>query len=464
MVITLDKISTPVYSFRKRSIQPAFGDKNNTNTTQETEKTKNYLAPIGIITGGAALLYLGLKNFTRTGKLKTYVNEQFSLMDLKRSEYSKFVKQTINSIFPEASSHIKDFKTERFFSSAEPIRTIKTAENITKLLENQDNAFELLHMHNTKFYKGGATPYDNFTILLEKIRRSAWAQAAPKRDQINMELQDIANLPNFSDGSHQKLVKLSYEILNDKKEKTIERMNKFTDEELGHTVTSYARDMMDTIVEIRTAQNSAKEAFINNAFKRANQLLGNESEILKPTYSKIPTLDEFSKLTPEQLKPQPVPEEVSKIFENNTYFQAILEKDFNNIDIEDLKQLFYGSPYENNLRDLGYLIDRMRLRQAVAKENSETYEVIIPKLQYLSNKLHEFGEAELVKKCSQDFSNMSTEQRKGALYYVNVVARHLGYESILKMDDAMVNNYNYKDSYIRSFMSMFRKNPETYFI
>lgn len=464
--ITLETAGIPVSNMPKRHIQPSFGS--NTETSQNDSKHK-YILPTGIIAGGGILMYLGVKNFTKTGKLKNYVNEQFKLIDIKRNDYTKFVQDSINSIFPNTTLYIQNFRAARYFSPTPALKALNSSENLTKLIENQDNAFALLAKHYSKFEKGGITPYDKFLTYLEEQRIRVWSQVAPKRDQISMEFNDIANLPDFENGSHTELVKLSREILNGKKDKTIEKMNKYTDDELAHLVKAYATRMTDTIIEIRNSNTNAKENFINDAFKRANRLINSDTETLKPTYSKLPTLEEFSKLTPEQLKPQNVPEELISTFENNTYFQAVLENDFNKLDIEDLKKLFYGSPYENNLKDLGYLIDRLRLRQAIAKvensDNKEIYNTIIPKLEYLSVKLHEFGEKELIDRCSKDFSNMSPEQKKAALYYVNVVSKHLGYESILKMDSELVKtNYDYKNSNIRSFMELFRKNSDIYFL
>lgn len=465
MKITLDTRGTTVYRMPKNQAQISFG---NDSEPGKLDSKNKYLLPVGITTGGGILMYLGLKNFTKTGKLKNYVSEQFKIIDIKRNEYIKFVQETINSTFPDSAVYIKNFKTQRYFPSTTAIKTIKDSQTPTKLIENQDNAFNLIEKHNSQFYKGGATPYDNFLRFLDKKRIEVWAQAAPKRDQAHMNFNDIANLPDFKNKSHTKLVELLREILNSKKDKTIEMMNTYTDKELTQLVRSYATDMTETIVELRKSRTQAKENFIDNAFERINELLNNNKN-LKSTYSKLPSLEDFSKLTPEQLKPQTLPEELTQIVENNIYFETILEKDFNKLDIEDLKTLFYGCPYENNLKDLGYLIDRLRLRQAVEEienpNNAEIYQTIIPKLQYLSVKLHEFGEKELVERCSKDFSNMTPEQKKAALYYVNVVSRQLGYESFLKMDDELVKtNYDYKNSNIRSFMEHFRKNPDIYFI
>lgn len=464
--VTLETAHKSVYNMSKKHVQPSFGS--NSEPSQNDSKQK-YLLPAGIITGGGILMYLGVKNFTKTGKLKNYVDQQFKLMDIKRNKYVKFVQDSINSIFPDTISYIQNFKAERHFSSAAPLKTLKASENLTELITNQDNAFTLIEKHNNKCEKSGRTPYDSFLTHLEEQRQKVWSQAAPKRDEVSMEFQDMANLPDFKDGSHKKLVNLSREILNNKKEKTIKKMNKYTDDELLHITRAYATQMTDTILEIRTAQTNAKENFINSAFKRVNEIIGNNEEILKPTYSKLPTLEKFLKLTPEQLKVQKIPEELITTFGNNTYFKAVLEKDFNKLDTKDLEKLFYGSPYENSLKDLGYLIDRLRLRQAIAKaensESSEIYNTIIPKLEYLSVKLHELGEKEIIARCSKDFSNMSLEQKKVALYQVNVVSKHLGYESILKMDDKLVaTNYDYKNSNIRSFMELFRKNPDIYFL
>lgn len=466
MVITFEKIGHSVSYTNKINSKPAFGNKTKSeDNTQITKKHKNnYLIPATTITAGIILLFSSLKNSSKAGKLRQYIIEKITLIDSKKSEFNKLVQQIIEEIFPDAAIKIKNFKNERSFSPTNPVRTIKSSESLSQLIENQDNAFRSMEEHINKFDKGGATPYDKFTNYLEQLRRKAWAQLIPTRDQLQLEFNDIANIPDFANNSHLKLTKLTREILNKKKDKTINQINSSTDKKLIDIVRLYSGAMADTIIDLRIQQKNTKEKFITTAFKQANELLGNSPETLKTTFQNTPTLENFSKLTPEQLKPTNVSEELSKVFGNNTYFEAIIEKDFNTINAEDLKQIFYHSSYDNNLNDLGILIDRLRLRQAINKTqtpDSETYKIIIPKLEYLANNLKTFGEKELLKRNSKDFNKMNSEQKKAALFYISQISRHLGYESIIKMDNELSKtNKIYKKSNLHTFIHSIKQNPE----
>ena len=102
------------------------------------------------------------------------------------------------------------------------------------------------------------------------------------------------------------------------------------------------------------------------------------------------------------------------------------------------------------MQDLGFLIDRLRLRQAVDKAKSpdraSSYDVIVPKLEYLSKRLHEFGKRELFGVLDKDFDHMRLEKKRASVYYVLRVARRLGFDSIQDMDAMMLKeNSAYAD-------------------
>ena len=107
---------------------------------------------------------------------------------------------------------------------------------------------------------------------------------------------------------------------------------------------------------------------------------------------------------------------MKEIYNDNNYFLAALEQDFTGLSEADVRKFFYSSSPDNNLRDLGYLIDRLRLRQAILKARNNgkksVYDTLIPKLEYFSARLNEFGKRELLIRCSADFGSMNVVQRR----------------------------------------------------
>ena len=91
-------------------------------------------------------------------------------------------------------------------------------------------------------------------------------------------------------------------------------------------------------------------------------------------------------------------------------------------------------------------------------------DVIIPKLEYLSKRLHEFGKRELLDVINKDFDHMRQDNRQAAVYYILRVAKRIGFESIQEMDEALMKeNTVYANLNIRNYIRIFKENPDLYF-
>jgi hypothetical protein len=373
-------------------------------TNSKTSTSKKDFKPIGIIGAGVALLYFGLKNPMNT-QLYKLTNKKIFSIEEKTSKYTNFVKETISKIFadiPEILNNLKETKQLKPFQ--EKIQKAKSAKEV---LETQEKAFNEITPRNQQ----RTQEIDNIKDELEKRRLAVWDTVKSERNKNSTIFTDIASIPPFKDGSNQKLVDKYNQILFEKRDANIKEMNQFTDNETNFYKKFYAKELATIIKTNRDNQNLSKEKILQDAFKKLKNLLQIEEDF-SPSYFKELTLEKFSKLSSEELKPQKLPVEMSKLLEGTPFADTILKKDFNNISEQDLKNIFYRLQANNSLKDLRYLIDKFRLEKEVSKaENSNLsahFDIIIPKLEYLSIKLKEVGEKEIIKYLSKNFSKMKT--------------------------------------------------------
>ena len=107
---------------------------------------------------------------------------------------------------------------------------------------------------------------------------------------------------------------------------------------------------------------------IDTSFERMAYLL--DLKYFKPSYSRVPEAVDFPKLTPEQLKPMQLPKKLKKEMKSNLYIDLLMKKDFANLTDKDIENIFNSIHSNNNLQDLGFLIDRLRLRQVLYKSKN----------------------------------------------------------------------------------------------
>jgi hypothetical protein len=430
-------------------------------TQKITEKQSN-LIPIGIIGAGSILLYLGLKNPVNT-QLFNAANKKIFSMERKTLKYIDFVKETITKTFADIPELLKNLKDSKQIDLKTIQEEIKKAKSPKEILSIQEKTFNNINQKNHQ----GKQEVDSIKIELEKRRRAVWETVKSERNKNQTVFTELANIPPFEDGSNQKLVDKYNKILSDKKEENIKQMNQFTDNESDFYKKFYAKEMAEIITDSRENKNLAKENVLQNTFKKVKILLQIDEDFT-PSYLKNLNLDNFSKLTPEELKPQILPKEITKSLEHTPFTDTILNKDFNAIKEEDLKIIFYKMQENNSLKDLRYLIDKFRLEKTILKaEKSELtthYEVLIPKLEYLSVKLKDFGEKEIINKLNKDFSKMTNEEKSAALYYVDAISKKLGFSNINAMDQKLYrSNQNYSKLKLKELMLEVKLNPDLYF-
>lgn len=470
-----DKIaSNPYISYNKTYMQsPALTVQTPKTLPSDIHKKnaadwKDILAPLGLVTGGGILLYYGIKTPGKVKLFKNNIRARLFKMEAELNNYNQFVNQTVNESFEGVAKSIREYKDKRFISPSSFILNIKMLHEPKQVSRASDLAFEAIARSDLEYSRPGASDAGNFAVQIDNALRGASNNIEYKKEQTKLYINDLVNIPKFKDGKHSDLIEDSEDQLIAAVTSISQQMDKTKDTKLHAVVKDQFRKVADVITTSRKLRTETKEMAIDTTFSRISDLL--ELEDFTPAYSKIPTLENYEKLTEEQLKAAGLPKAIQTLETNNIYLHAVKTKDFNSLTEEDLYEIFYKSSYNNNLKDLGFLIDRLRVKQEIAKAvgetaNADSLNVVIAKLEYLLNRLHTYGSEELIKKAQRDFHNMNVEQRKAALYYVSTVSRRLGFDTVQGMDKYFAkNNELYNSLNIREYMDIFEKSPELYFI
>lgn len=434
---------------------------------ESLEKKKNNLVlPLSLITGGGILLYYGLRKPKPETLYNNFVRAQINEMQSRIRVFTAFVKSTIDAKFDKAPSLIDNYKVERFVEPTADLGPLRVLKDPRKLLNAQDIAFDAVADVDKAQHRLGAPDFTVFSGELGKMQREADHSIGREQRVVKLELSDYVQTRGLKNEKFADVVEASENRLIEMVSFLTEQTEQIRKNQMSAYTKRLYIKMADTILESRSRIRQAKINIVEATFERMSHLLGVRN--LKPTYGSIPEAIDFEKLSARELAPTKLPKKFKKIAPLNVYLDAIQKKDFSKLTDKDLYEIFYSAPYDNNLQDLGFLIDRLRLTRAVDKfyapDKKSVYDVIIPKLEYLSKKLHEFGRRELLKNAGKDFDVMSLEQKKAALWYVSRVSRRLGYISVQEMDAAIVKeNRAYAELNIRKYMPIFKDNPNIYF-
>lgn len=434
-------------------------------TPAKKDKT---LISLSLAAVGGILLYLGLKSPGKAQIFDKNIRNQVFKMEAEINAYVLYIKGIIDSSFEPISKYIKEYTAHNFINPLGFFANAKMLKEPISVARAQDLAFEAINRNNLEVSKAGASDMDTFAIKIEKIKKETAAKIDQKKEKIKLKIEDYIHLPNLNKDDSSDLTEAAENRLITMASSLSEQMNDIKDKKLNAIVKRQYAKMAEAITTARNLKYETKENVINNVYNHIRELL-KLPENFVPSYYKIPTLENFERLTTEELKRTSLPKALKEPHIKNIYLTAIETKDFNNLTNEDLNEIFYKASYDNNLQDLGFLIDRLRIRQVVAKSQNNTieentYRVIITKLEYLLNKLHEFGESELLKKCRLNFDNMELEQRRARLYDISTVSRRLGFTTLQEMDSYFAKyNEDYKLLNIREYINIFKNNPDLYF-
>lgn len=439
------------------------------NTTVETKKAsnrKNLLYPLGLIVGGGIMMYYGLRRPSADVVYGNYVKSKQFEMDKKIRTFTSFVRDSLSSIYEDVNKYVADFKQKRFLNPESNLRPFRVLDNPKQVVDAQEIAFEAVRNSVANKSNFGASDFDEFAAMLSRLRGKASGTIERQKNIVKRELGDYVHVTGIRNEKFSDLVESSENQLIEMKNFLCTQADNISREQLFASTKRQYVKIADLIIESRRRVRQTKENIIDAAFERVSKLL--KLKDFYPNYDKIPSAVDFSRLTPNQLKPTKLPKCIKENSNMNIFLRIIETKDFSKLTDRDLYEFFYSTSYENNLKDLGYLIDRLRLRQVVEKHQNPkkgtSLDVIIPKLEYLSKQLNDFGKRELLNVLDKDFDKMGLEKKRASIYYISRVARRLGYENIQQMDAHLLKeNAAYKDMDIRKYINIFVNNPDIYF-
>ncbi len=437
-----------------------------TQPNQKTARNNKLLYPLSLIAGGAVLMCLGLKRPSANEVYGNYVKNKHFEMDKKIRTFASFVKDSLASVSAEVNKFVDNYKQNKLLNPSANLGPFKVLDNPKQVVEAQEIAFETVRNSTATRVNFGASDFDGFARMLSGLKKQASDAIGRQKNIVKRDLSDYVHVTGIRNEKFSDVVEASENQLIEMKNFLCSQADSISREQMfAFTKRQYIK-MADAILESRKRIRKSKENIIDAAYERVSKLL--KMKDLTPTYNMVPNASNFSKLTPEQLKPTKLPKDIKESSFTNIYLRILETKDFSKLTDKDFREIFYSTSYENNLRDLSYLIDRLRLRQVVElsqnpKKTSST-DIIISKLEYLSKQLQDFGKRELLESISKDFDAMGMEKKRASIYYASRIARRLGYDSLQEMDSNLLkDNVAYKDMNIRKYINIFVNNPDIYF-
>lgn len=440
---------------------------NNQTHSKLNNKNTKALLPLSLITGGGLLVYYGLRKPNPIKVFNKLVKDRFVKIEKYINDFSMVNRKTINSAFENSDSFIEEYKKTHFINTSGYIKRIESTQEAQATLHAQNNTFKTIEMLQHEHQHLGASDFDNYKSYLDNIKRNVNSNLDYQRYQTELLCQDLTHLPVFKDGQNSDLVENSENQLVALVSSCANEMKHMQRNKVNNIINKQAIKFADTITKYRDQITTTKQMLIDTTFNKIKEFIRLPNDFT-PSYAKPKTLNNFAKLTPEELQPQTIPTELNKIFEDNLFFNIVKTKDFNNISQKDLKDFLYMIPPYENISDIGIMIDRIRIKNELDKSlglnHEKSYTNIIAKLEYLSCQLKELGEKELMKLCNQDLGNINIEQRKAKLYYIYNVARKLGFSNIEQMNTYYSkNNDAYSKLSINKYIDVIKNHPEYYF-
>lgn len=447
---------------------------NNAVKSKNTElpKTKNNnkkdkLVPLGLIAGGGLLVYYGIKRPSTTTLYKNLVTQRCYQIESYVQDFSLLAKNLVKTSFNEPLMFIEKFKQSKDFNTAKHLEEISLSQKPQMAVELLDKVFKDVRLNFDESIGAGASDFDTFAVTMDNSARKVRDILNAKRSANNVACGDLTLIPHLKGSKYSDLVEDCENNLTATANSAYNAMARIQDNSLHDVIKSQSRLMAQAVTDFRNLTPELKSKIMDETFNSVRKLL-NLPETFTPSYSKETTLTNFEKLAKGDLEFKDVPKELDDVFDGNIYWNTVKTADFSELKPEDIKKIFYSASPYNTVKDIGFMIDRIRLSKEIdkslGKNNEKVYDNSIAKLEYLSVKLKEVGEKELLEKCSKDFDTDSLEQRKVLFYYVNSLAKKLGYSDITQMDKHLAEtNAEYNKMSIRKYIDIYRENPDIYF-
>lgn len=434
--------------------------------TQTIKDNKMNILAGGLLTGGGVLLYLGLTKPGKNTLFNRFVEGKISDMENIVRKYTDYATDNIVNSFKGTVEYISAYRKTHIFKPSEFLTQINMFKEPIKIADSQDIAFSAIHAKKKELSFSAACDIDEFASKFNKIKYRVTGEIERQKHRTKMELDDYRHLPDNKSQFGEERVEMAETRLNMVQQNLIEYMNRVQTTKMNIALKSQFRQMADAIVESIVSQNVSKETILDTTFGKVKRILRLDGDFV-PEYG-LQRYDLQLKDISQHLKPQNLPEDIVKNVEPNIFLKVAQEEDLRKHTDKDLKKIFFKISSDYNLKDLRYLIDRVRLRQAASggdKKGKAAYDSLILKLKYLSNKLNDFGENQVVEYSKFDFAKMSEEQRRAKLYYLSTAGRRLGYENFAMLNKSMLKtNEAYRRLPLKDYSNLISSNPDLYFV
>lgn len=411
----------------------------------DSQNKHKLLLPLGLIGSGGLLIYYGFKKPNAVKFIKNMLSDRMAKMEQQVADFYSLSKELVKKGFADVPSHIEAYKQEHCLDINPYISNIKQSDNLGAFIEHYTFAFGAIDQERAKNIRAGACDFDIFKGFLHNIKKNTAAQIDESRDKLNLEFADYAYIPPFKNGGHEEIIEKLQNNITDKVNLEKTNMWDYRNRILNIEISEHAEQMAEAIKTSRELISEGKKSTLDSAFSKIKQLL-NLPEDFAPVHSQNFGLENFAKLSPEDLKPQNLPDEISDIFKFGPLKNVLETIDFSKINKSQLREIFLRLTPECSIDDIGILIDRIRLQDVIdksqGKNNEQLYKPIISKLEFLSNKLADSGKNELIAKVKNtNFENLNEDQKHARFYYIYDIARRLELDSYDKINKFLIQNY-----------------------
>lgn len=435
------------------------------STVKPKGKT-NALLPLSLLSSGGVLLYFGMRKYSAQTLFDRIINYQSSKIESGIFSFSLDVKSSMNNLVKKSVQYIDNFAKKRLVQPTEGLDIINGLNNPKRLILAQDVGLEAARNIDRLQYHKGASDIDEFGMFFDSISREESSALHHQRRLLALDLKDKVRVTTKNPEKNAELIEACENRLAETLDFRCDKADKLIETEIASTKKAMYLKMSGTMIEAKKRILELKMNIIDTTYAKMRQLLGVDD--LYPSYNTIPDVSCISKLSSQQLKPTELPSRLDREALNNSYLNAIRSLDFNKLSDENLKHIFYSAGNDNNLQDLAFLIDRLRLRQVVGEiknpDNVSNDDVIITKLRYLSARLNDYTKRELLTALGKDFDGAPMQKKRANVYYINRIAKLMGFNNIREVDKAMLSEFpEYASFNIRKYIKIFDENPDLYF-
>lgn len=472
----IDSINTKI-PYAKKTVTPNIEFQKNSAAPKKEyfSKIQKFILPTSLIAGGGLLVYLGIRRPSAESIFNKIIKSHRENIEKEAPSFYKYAENAISDFLEKSLQKIYQYEKQHVDNIYEKINNpISQALDTIDIIRKHNNAFKIIDTELNPYLKSGASDFDKFMVEISADKKNLKDMLSAEQYQIRLKMEDNVEIhttdyfrKSIGTKKHDELLKKSQENLEEYINELQNQMSRFTDKKITSSINLQSSIMENIIVEIRDLLKETKENIIISAFDEMSKMLNIKG--FKPSFHNNITLDKFSKLTSDELRPIQTPTELDKMLGKNHYFNIIKTHDFNKLDDKTIKNIFYTvTPYDN-INNIKYTIDRIRLLNMAEKtngiDNSKIYKNVIAKMEALYLKLKNFGEKEFLMLCDQDFNSMSEQELRAKLYYMNKISSRLGYHALTQANRNFIRNYlQYSNLPFKKITEQIQQYPEKYFM